>query len=57
MITKKKNFTYEFGGRFAMVDFKETNGQTEVFVIFDPENENSIIAKKRLASNRAILAG
>jgi hypothetical protein len=40
-----------------MVDFKETNGQTEVFVIFDPENENSIIAKKRLASNRAILAG
>lgn len=36
------SFTYEFGGRFATVEFKETNGQTEVIVTFDPEKENSI---------------
>ncbi len=36
------SFTYEFGGRFATVEFKETNGQTEVIVTFDPETENSI---------------
>jgi len=36
------NFTYEFGGRCATVDFKETNGHTVVTVTFDPETENSI---------------
>ncbi len=36
------SFTYVFGGRFATVEFKETNGQTEVIVTFDPETENSI---------------
>lgn len=41
-INKGENFTYEFGGRLATVDFKETNGQTEVTVTFDPETENSI---------------
>lgn len=41
-INKGENFTYEFGGRFATVAFKETNGQTEVTVTFDPETENSI---------------
>jgi uncharacterized protein YndB with AHSA1/START domain len=35
-------FTYEFGGRFATVEFKEINAQTEVIVTFDPETENSI---------------
>jgi uncharacterized protein YndB with AHSA1/START domain len=37
-----ESFTYEFGGRFATVEFRETNGQTEVTVTFDPETENSI---------------
>ncbi len=41
-INKGENFTYEFGGRFATVEFKETNGQTEVTIKFDPETENSI---------------
>jgi len=41
-INEGQNFTYEFGGRFATIDFKETNGQTEVTVTFDPETENSI---------------
>lgn len=41
-INEGENFTYEFGGRLAKVDFKETEGQTEVIVIFDPEAENSI---------------
>jgi uncharacterized protein YndB with AHSA1/START domain len=35
-------FTYEFGGRVAHVSFRENNGNTEVTVTFDPENENSI---------------
>ncbi|MBX6379419.1 uncharacterized protein YndB with AHSA1/START domain [Thermoflavifilum aggregans] len=37
-----ENFTYEFGGRFATVEFKEINGQTEVTVTFDPETKNPI---------------
>ncbi|RRQ50462.1 activator of HSP90 ATPase [Maribacter algicola] len=41
-IDKGQNFTYEFGGRYATVDFKETGGQTEVTITFDPETENSI---------------
>jgi uncharacterized protein YndB with AHSA1/START domain len=41
-INEGQNFTYEFVGRFATIDFKETNGQTEVTVTFDPETENSI---------------
>lgn len=41
-INEGENFTYEFGGRLAKVDLKETEGQTEVIVIFDPEAENSI---------------
>jgi len=41
-IHKGKSFTYEFWGRLATVDFKETEGLTEVTVTFDPETENSI---------------
>lgn len=37
-----ENFTYEFGGRFATVEFIESSGQTEVIITFDPESENSI---------------
>jgi uncharacterized protein len=35
-----EHFTYEFGGRFATVEFREENGATEVTVTFDPENEH-----------------
>jgi uncharacterized protein YndB with AHSA1/START domain len=41
-INQGKNFTYEFGGRLATIEFKETSGQTEVTVTFDPETENPI---------------
>ncbi|MFZ5946577.1 MAG: SRPBCC family protein [Stygiobacter sp.] len=41
-INQGDSFTYEFGGRFATVEFKELNGQTEVIITFDPESENSI---------------
>lgn len=41
-IKQGESFTYEFGGRFATVEFKETNGQTEVTTTFDPEAENII---------------
>jgi uncharacterized protein YndB with AHSA1/START domain len=36
------NFTYEFGGRYARIEFKDLNGQTEVTISFDPETENPI---------------
>lgn len=35
-------FTYEFGGRYATITFKETQGQTELSITFDPESENAI---------------
>ncbi|HAJ98789.1 MAG TPA: activator of HSP90 ATPase [Bacteroidales bacterium] len=41
-LNQGENFTYEFGGRLATVEFIESNGQTEVIVSFDPETENSI---------------
>lgn len=41
-INEGKNFTYEFGGRFATVELKEIEGHTEITVTFDPETENSI---------------
>jgi uncharacterized protein YndB with AHSA1/START domain len=45
-INQGVSFTYEFGGRFATVDFNEQNGVTEVTVTFDPETENSIDLQK-----------
>jgi hypothetical protein len=41
-----ENFTYEFGGRFATVEFIDQAGQTEIVVTFDPETENSIEMQK-----------
>ncbi len=41
-INEGQNFTYEFGGRFATIEFKDANEQTEVTITFDPETENSI---------------
>lgn len=45
-INHGESFTYEFGGRFASVNFKEQNGATEVIVSFDPETENPIEMQK-----------
>jgi uncharacterized protein YndB with AHSA1/START domain len=42
----EEKFTYEFGGRFSTVEFKEALGQTEIKVTFDPETENSIELQK-----------
>ena len=38
-IIEGKEFTYEFGGRTANVKFDRAANQTEIRVIFDPENE------------------
>ncbi|MBZ0198590.1 MAG: SRPBCC family protein [Ignavibacteriaceae bacterium] len=41
-----KQFTYEFGGRTATVKFDSLENQTEIVVVFDPENENPIEMQK-----------
>jgi uncharacterized protein YndB with AHSA1/START domain len=41
-INEGANFTYEFGGRFATVEFIDQSEQTEIVVTFAPETENSI---------------
>lgn len=45
-ITAGKQFTYEFGGRFATVSFNGSGNQTEVTVMFDPETENPVEMQK-----------
>tara|TARA_R110002049_G_scaffold68392_5_gene177290 strand:+ start:10121 stop:10534 length:414 start_codon:yes stop_codon:yes gene_type:complete len=45
-ISTRKNFTYEFGGRTATVQFNDLGKETEVVVTFDPETENSIEMQK-----------
>jgi uncharacterized protein YndB with AHSA1/START domain len=46
-INEAESFCYEFGGRFAKVEFKEQQEQTEVTITFDPETENSIELQKQ----------
>jgi len=41
-IHEGRSFSYEFGGRYATVEFNEQEGQTEVTISFDPEKENSV---------------
>ena len=41
-IVPEKKFTYEFGGRIALVKLDTTGNQTTVTVSFDPETENSL---------------
>jgi uncharacterized protein YndB with AHSA1/START domain len=41
-INQGRSFTYEFGGRFATVEFMEAIDQTKVVISFDPETENSV---------------
>lgn len=45
-ITEGKQFTYEFGGRTATVQFNNLGKQTEVVVTFDPESENPVEMQK-----------
>lgn len=45
-IVKEKHFTYEFGGRIATVEFKNSGSKTEVVVMFDPETENPVDMQK-----------
>ena len=37
-----KQFSSEFGGRTATVQFNDLGSQTEVVITFDPENENPV---------------
>ena len=39
-VKEHEEFTYEFGGRQARVEFKEKGDRVEVIVTFDPEDEN-----------------
>ncbi len=41
-IQEGKEFSYEFGGRTARVQFVDNGIDTEVVVTFNPENENPI---------------
>ncbi len=45
-IKEGQEFTYEFGGRTATVQFDDNGNKTEVIVSFDPETENSIEMQK-----------
>lgn len=45
-ISMGEKFTYEFGGRFSTVEFKDLNDKTEVTITFDPETENAIELQK-----------
>ncbi|MFN8273409.1 MAG: SRPBCC family protein [Flavobacteriaceae bacterium] len=41
-ITLGSEFTYEFGGRTAHVQLESQGNQTQITVIFDPENEHPL---------------
>lgn len=41
-LNEGNNFAYEFAGRKVNVLFLDLNGETEVIIRFDPENENPI---------------
>ena len=41
-----KEFSYQFGGRFANVRFDSLGNETTIVVAFDPENENPIEIQK-----------
>jgi uncharacterized protein YndB with AHSA1/START domain len=41
-IQPREKIAYEFGGRFATIEFQEKSGLTEVTISFDPETENPI---------------
>ncbi len=39
-LTPEAHFTYEFGGRFARVEFEDLDEHTTLTITFDPETEN-----------------
>ena len=41
-----ESFSYSFGDRKATVEFKILENQTEIMIVFDPENENPIEMQK-----------
>ena len=41
-----ESFSYSFGDRKATVEFKNLENQTEITIVFDPENENPIEIQK-----------
>ena len=45
-VNQGKEFTYEFGGRIANVQFNEQGNDTEVIITFDPEKENPVEMQK-----------
>ena len=45
-LVEGKEFTYEFGGRTANVKFNNLNNQTEITVVFEPEEENPVEMQK-----------
>lgn len=45
-INNLESFIYQFGERFAKIEFNDMNNQTEVIITFDPETENSIELQK-----------
>jgi uncharacterized protein YndB with AHSA1/START domain len=45
-IKEGQEFTYEFGGRLATVQFNALDSQTEIVVTFDPESQNPIEMQK-----------
>lgn len=45
-INNLESFMYQFGERFAKIEFNTMNDQTEVIITFDPETENPIELQK-----------
>lgn len=45
-IINLESFRYQFGERFAKIEFNTMNDQTEVIITFDPETENPIELQK-----------
>jgi uncharacterized protein YndB with AHSA1/START domain len=45
-IIEGKQFSYGFGDRTASVQFHSSGEQTEVVIVFDPENENPLELQK-----------
>ena len=41
-----ESFSYSFGDRKATVEFKNLENQTEITIVFDPENKNPIEMQK-----------
>ncbi len=42
LVSAYDRLIYEFGGRQAIITFNERDGQTDISVSFDPEQENSL---------------